>query len=104
MSTIVRALRCGGLAGGGFLADALAVDGIIDAVIAEDARELADVGEARQIFQRKGLVGHAARRSSAAARRSSRRKSESPHSAWRRREFECDPFPWPFSIQFVAKS
>src|SRR5271165_47019 len=39
------------------LADALAVDGIVDAVVAENAGELTDVGEARQVFQRQHLIG-----------------------------------------------
>ena len=50
-----------GLAGGRLLADALAVDRIVDAVIAENARELIDVGKARQVFQRQRLVGQQGR-------------------------------------------
>ena len=46
-----------GLAGGRLFAEPLAVDRIVDAVVAEDAHELADVGEARQVFQRQRLVG-----------------------------------------------
>ena len=57
MSTIVRARKCAVWPGGGLFAGAFAVDRIIDAVVAEDPRKLADVGEARQILQRQGLVG-----------------------------------------------
>ena len=46
-----------GLAGAGVLADALAVDRIVDAMIAENVSELADVGETREIFQSQRLLG-----------------------------------------------
>ena len=54
---MVLARRCAVWPAVGVLARPLAVDGIIDAVIAEDADELADVGEPRQILQRQRLVG-----------------------------------------------
>ena len=49
-----------GLSGIGLAKPALAVDRIIDAVIAENARELLDIGKARQIFQRQRLFGQQA--------------------------------------------
>ena len=45
-----------GLAGPRVLADPLAVDRIVDAVIAEDMRKLGDVGEAGQVFERQRLI------------------------------------------------
>ena len=57
VSTIVRARKVHGLAGAGLLADALAVDRIVDAMIAKDARKLGDVGEPRQVFQNQRLIG-----------------------------------------------
>jgi hypothetical protein len=46
-----------GLARAGLLADALAVDRIVDALIAKDVGELSDVSETRQIFQGQRLIG-----------------------------------------------
>ncbi len=45
------------LARAGLLADALAVDRIVDALIAKDVGELSDVSETRQIFQGQRLIG-----------------------------------------------
>src|ERR1700729_3442959 len=47
----------GRLARAGLLADALAVDRIVDALIAKDVGELSDVSETRQIFQGQRLIG-----------------------------------------------
>src|ERR1700684_890 len=47
----------GRLARAGLLADALAVDRIVDALIAKDVGELSDVGETRQVFQGQRLIG-----------------------------------------------
>ena len=45
------------LARAGLLADALAVDRIVNALIAKDVGELGDVGETRQVFQGQRLIG-----------------------------------------------
>jgi hypothetical protein len=37
---------------------AAAIDGYVDAMIAEDADELLDIGEMRHVFQRKRVAGH----------------------------------------------
>ena len=49
------------LAGDAVLAGALAVDHAVDAVIAEDALEERDVGEARHVVEGQRLVGQEAR-------------------------------------------
>ena len=46
-----------GLARAGLLADALAVDRIVDAMIAKDIGKLGDVGETRHVFQGQRLIG-----------------------------------------------
>ena len=45
------------LARAGLLADTLAIDRIVDALIAKDVGELSDVSETRQIFQGQRLIG-----------------------------------------------
>ena len=56
---------------------ALAVDGEVDAMIAQYADEQVDVGEVRDVFQRQPVSRSKGWRSSAAGRRSWRRRSES---------------------------